>query len=100
MLNKTLEQDFELVKLRLTVRNMTDQEIIEQLIDTIESLMMTDNEFSRIDELTLSQQFEVHRMKQTQLSRHEASLLLINARNQLMIKRNVLSRFKREMGWT
>lgn len=100
MLKKTLEQDFELVKLRLTVRDMTDQEIIEQLIDTIKSLMMTDNQFSRIDELTLSQQFELHRMQQAQLSRPEASLLLINARNQLMIKRNVLSRFKREMGWT
>lgn len=100
MLEITLEQKFELVKLEQSVSNLTTQEIVEQLIDTVKLQMITTNQFRNIDELTLSQQFDVHRMHQSQLSREEAISLLIEAKRQLMIKQKVLLGFKKEIGLT
>ena len=100
MYKTSLEQDFELIRLEQSICNMTNREIVERLIQTLKSLMITTNQFRNIDELTLSQQFEVHRMQQAQLSRQEAINLLIEAKKQLMIKQSVLRRFKSEVGLT
>ena len=100
MYKTSLEQDFELIRLEQSICNMTNREIVERLIQTIKSLMITTNQFRNIDELTLSQQFEVHRMQQAQLSRQDAIKLLIEAKRQLMIKQSVLRRFKSEVGLT
>ena len=100
MYKTSLEQNFELIRLEQSICNMTNREIVERLIQTLKSLMITTNQFRNIDELTLSQQFEVHRMQQAQLSRQEAINLLIEAKKQLMIKQSVLRRFKSEVGLT
>lgn len=96
MYKTKLEQDFELIKLEQSISNMTSREIVKQLIDTLRELMMTKNQFSNIDELTLSQEFNLHRMQHSQLPKQDAINLLMEAKRQLMITQNVLSQFRKE----
>lgn len=100
MFTTELEQEFELTKLEtITIPRMTNRQITEELISTIKLLMMTKNQFSKRNELTLAQQFELHRMQNCNLERKDAIAMLLIAKKQLMIKLNVLKQFRKEVGW-
>lgn len=91
-LTMTLEQQLRLRILSDAIPTMTTQQIVDQLIDAIKSSMLISNQS---DELSLSQEFELHQMKNVSVGREDAINLLLEAQRQLMIKKNVVSQFNR-----